>query len=307
VGPTQGRGLYFTQRSLSRLVSIIIPVKNEGALILNTVNSIRQAPNKTPYEIIVIDDNSTDSCCDPLQPLAAAGQLTLTKAPPNNQTPPRNLGATLARGEILVFCDAHLLVPPGWIDQLTEPLRTGIVDAICPAIAPHNAPERAGYGQTWQSDLTVRWLDHPGRLAPVPLLPGGCLAIRAAVFWQVQGFDSGFRGWGYEDQEISLNLWLQGHSLCVQPSVKILHVFRQTFPYPVQTQNVNYNLLRLACTHFNQQRLQKVIDLLTSRYGPVDDLLQQVQADGVAERRQHFLASRVYDDDWFMAQFAIPF
>ncbi len=288
------------------MISIVIPVKNEGAYILNTVNSILQSPNETPYEIIVIDDHSDDGCCEPLKPYAAAGQLTLHRTTGLGLARAKNLGAELALGDILLFCDGHLIVPPYWVDRISAPLRDGALDGVTPGIAPHDATGQVGYGQTWNEKLQVQWLTRPTELSPVPILPGGCMAVRASVFQQVQGFDSGFRVWGYEDQEISLNLWLQGYTLGVNPEVTILHVFRQQFPYPVRNEHVNYNLLRLAYTHFNYARIQKVVKLIgDNRHS--QELIQQVQAGRSGERRNHFLASRVYNDDWYMERFGIPF
>ena len=45
------------------MVSIVIPVKNEGVHILNTVNN-PAVSQRTPYEIIVIDDHSDDGCAN---------------------------------------------------------------------------------------------------------------------------------------------------------------------------------------------------------------------------------------------------
>ncbi|MDQ7862798.1 glycosyltransferase [Peribacillus frigoritolerans] len=47
----------------------------------------------------------------------------------------RNLGATKASGEFLIFCDAHLQFEDLWIDHIVEPLLTGKSDAVTPAIA----------------------------------------------------------------------------------------------------------------------------------------------------------------------------
>jgi len=288
------------------MISIIIPVKNEGAYILNTVRGILQSPNVSPYEIIVIDDNSTDGCCDPLRPYADSGQITLHRTSGLGLARAKNRGAEQAQGEILLFCDGHLIVPDNWIDQVIAPIQEQLVDAVSPGIAPHNVPRQVGYGQTWTPELKVEWLHLPQGVTPVPILPGGCMAVRSSVFRQVQGFDSGFQVWGYEDQEFSLNLWLQGYILAVNPQVTVLHVFRQTFPYLVSSDHVNYNLLRMAYTHFNYSRIQKVLKLISSPHRP-DELVRQVQAGRCGERRNRFLASRVHNDDWFMEQFGISF
>ncbi|MFP3589730.1 galactosyltransferase-related protein, partial [Paraburkholderia sp. SIMBA_055] len=79
-------------------------------------------------------------------------------------------------------------------------------------------------------------------LEPVetPCLPGGCLAIKKDVFFDIGGFDKGFIVWGHEDIEISIKMWLFGYKCFIQPQVKVLHIFRKSFPYTVKASHTDY-------------------------------------------------------------------
>lgn len=291
--------------------SVIIPCKNEGQNLKMTLDSIlaaSQGVSMGKLEIVVVDDGSDDGCGDFLKESGNCNGLRYIATPGLGVAQARNLGASVARGEYLIFCDAHITVPAGWPDNLLEAFKDDSVDAVAPAIGSLENPAAIGYGQTWNEQLQVVWLPPPPQMktSAAPLLPGGCVAVRAGAFWQVGGFDQGFIVWGHEDVELSLKMWLFGYRLCVNPSVKILHLFRNKHPYPVRMDHFLYNMLRLAYSHFNNERIEKVLDLI-DRAGSSKKINQRVLKGGAMEQRSQYLARRRYDDDWFMKKFKINF
>ncbi|MEE9190605.1 MAG: glycosyltransferase family A protein [Candidatus Neomarinimicrobiota bacterium] len=89
-------------------ISVIIPVYNSARFIHDTINNILKQ-SMTPFEIIVIDDGSTDG----------SGELVKTTYPDiqyryqNNQGPAaaRNAGLKIARGNAIAFQDSDDLWP----------------------------------------------------------------------------------------------------------------------------------------------------------------------------------------------------
>jgi len=288
---------------LSLPVSIIIPCKNEGKNITNTLASIVSARNRTEYEIIVVDDASNDNCCDGL---AGRYPVNLFRTSALGSAQARNEGARRAQGEILVFCDGHLFVEDHWLDHLLEPLHSRNLDVICPAIAPADNVDNVGYGQSLTETLGVVWYTEMDRISPVAVGPGACLAVRRGVFQRTQGFESGFQVWGYEDIEFSIKLWLLGYQVWVHPGVKVLHVFRQFHPYRVLLEHVHYNLLRMALLHFSAERVEKVIQLIRTQPGTERVLARSFFSD-VMEKRKLYRKLRLYNDDWYFRKFGIPF
>ncbi len=291
------------------IASIIIPCKNEGRNVKMTVDSLlKSAPGNHYQEIIVVDDASGDGCCCFLKESSKYDGVKLLSAPGLGAARARNLGASVARGEYLIFCDAHITVPEGWPGNLLDAFGHTGTGAVSPAVGALANPSAAGYGQTWNERLEVKWLPLPPGMeaTAVPLLPGGCLAVRAEAFHAVDGFDSGFIVWGHEDVELSLKLWLFGYRLYVIPAVKILHLFREKHPYPVKLDHVHYNLLRMAYSHFNDERIDKVLALIGP--GRRSEIINgRVLKGGALEQRRHYSARRKYDDDWFMNKFGIAF
>ncbi|MCL6635373.1 MAG: glycosyltransferase [Peptococcaceae bacterium] len=289
--------------------SIIIPCKNEGASVKMTVDSILAAAPGGGTEIIVVDDGSEDGCCRFLRENGRYQGVRLLSSAGVGAARARNLGASAAGGEYLIFCDAHITVPEGWPENLLETFKRPGVDAASPAVGSLENPAAAGFGQTWNSRLEAVWLPPPAKqdIAAVPLLPGGCLAVRAGAFRRVGGFDGGFMVWGHEDVEFSLKMWLFGFGLYVNPTVKILHLFRKKHPYPVTMDHFHHNLLRMAFSHFNCRRIARVLDLIEHNGGRPEKTARAVLRGGALEQRLRYLARRKYDDDWFMKKFSIDF
>jgi len=287
------------------LVSVIIPAKNEGNNVRTTLTSLYECKTRYPLEIIVVDDGSSDKCCDFLKTEQQAMPVRLITTPGIGAAPARNLGAEQAKGEYLIFCDAHLTFEPYWIDRLLELILSRTADAVAPAIGSINEPHKVGYGQKLDERLGVVWNPQPYRASPVAILPGGCFVIPKSVFMDIGGFDRGFQVWGYEDIEISIKLWLFGYRCFVHPNVKILHLFRQAHPYTVTHTHVYYNMLRMAYSHFKEERIAACKKLII--HANADEVEQDVIKFGAAAQRARYFARRKHDDDWWTREFRIPF
>ncbi len=288
------------------LVSIIIPVKNEGAHIQNTLRSAFAAKTDYPFEIIVVDDGSTDGCCSFLAGAGGRQRVKLITTKGVGLANAKNLGAANAAGTYFIFCDAHLFFEDYWQDKLLQPMLEGIASGVSPGIADTRSPETTGYGQTLNAHLGVEWHLNKTELFPVAVMPGGCCAVSRQAFGMVGGFDCGFQVWGYEDVEFSLRMWLFGYICCIQPSVKILHVFRSATPYPNSLYNVYYNMLRMCYSHFGEERIERCRSLIRQPYH-TEQIERAVLKGGALDQRGRCFSSRLFDDDWFMNQFGIPF
>jgi len=284
-------------------VSIVIPCKNEGENIVMTLDSLFTSINKADYEVIVIDDGSDDNCCNGIVERYETIKLYGTEG--LGAAGARNYGVQKAKGDILIFCDAHLIFSNGWIDKLLSLL--GKCDAISPGIGIIGDSGIAGYGLTWDESLKAQWYTKkPKVVKAVPFLPGGCLCIKREVFEDIEGFDKGSIVWGHEDEEISLKLWLFGYSCCVYPEALVLHKFRTKHPYKVTSEHIHYNFLRMVYSHFNEQRMFKVKAMMQDNYGYNEALLKLSTSD-IAMQRSRYFEKRKHDDDWFFSKFGILF
>ena len=285
-------------------LSVIIISLNEGESLRRTVDNLRDTqPQQT--EIIVVDDGSTDGSVSFLID-GYPGVTLLRPAERLGVARARNFGARHAKGDVLVFSDAHVLTPEGWSGPLLDLLARPETGAVAPAIGMMQsaAAESTGYGQKWcDASLAVAWLgrqsDEP---YPVPLLCGCFLALRRDVFTEIGGFDSGMVLWGAEDSELSIRLWTLGYECWVAPEVNVQHAFRAQFPYEVKWEPVLHNRLRLASTHFGPRRLLRVVDRL-KQYDEFAAASVRLLTGDLAARTSALRSARRYDDDWFFGKF----
>lgn len=287
------------------VVSLIIPCRNEGSYLQHTLRSLVEAKTELSYEIIVVNDGSTDGCCNFLEQNNSG--VILFKSSGLGVANARNFGAEAARGDFLCFCDAHVIVEDFWLDKLAQPLLERKAELVCPGIASAANPQAIGYGVTWDDHLNWRWLyEKPATVKYIPLVPGGCLMVRRDVFEELGGFEKAFRVFGYDDQEFSLKAWLFGYRVAVAPGVKVRHVFRERHPYPVSWLDLIHNLLYMSFLHFNQKRISKTIEAAKIHRG-FGGVLAELLFSNVWEKRRSYLTRRRYDDDWFMEKFGINY
>ena len=104
------------------IISIIIPVKNESATIDRCLTSIFAQEIEEPFEVIIIDSGSSDDTVSRCQTYPA--QIYEIPAESFNHGETRNLGASRARGEFLVFITADACPSSGsWLANLLQPLK----------------------------------------------------------------------------------------------------------------------------------------------------------------------------------------
>ena len=98
------------------LVSVIIPAYNEENTIESCLNSLlNQTIGKESYEVIVVDDGSTDSTSE----IIKRYPVKLFRQGNSGPATARNLGAKNSSGEIILFTDADCVAEPNWIEEMT--------------------------------------------------------------------------------------------------------------------------------------------------------------------------------------------
>jgi glycosyltransferase involved in cell wall biosynthesis len=160
----------------TRLISIIVPAHNEESYLGRTLDSLRNQ-NYPDYEVIVVANGCTDRTAD-----VARGRCDrLLVLSQKSIGVSRNLGARMARGELLVFLDADTELEPLALRLVAENFSRSHAAATLKGRPDH---ERLAYRVIYFfRNLTHRWLLHKGS--------SGVIICWKEHFFQSGGFDEG--------------------------------------------------------------------------------------------------------------------
>lgn len=201
-------------------ISVIIPVKNAEATLDRCLASIF-ASTEPPLEVIVVDDGSTDRSPE----IARAHPVTLLEAgDPGGVARARNRGARQARGEVLFFTDADVILEPDTLAAVGRRLSTAGLDGVVGVQS-----ERPAFSN-FASDYKNLWLRYTylRQESDLAVLYSSVLAIRREAFQRVDGFDPHYTRPNIEDSDLGKRLAERGARLRVAPEVEILHIKHYT-------------------------------------------------------------------------------
>jgi glycosyltransferase involved in cell wall biosynthesis len=95
-------------------ISLVIPVYNDAVALAACLQAI-DGLNLKPYEVIVVDNNSSDGS----ERVAASFPFVrLLREPKQGVVYARSRGFNAARGSIIARIDADTLLPPDWLDKI---------------------------------------------------------------------------------------------------------------------------------------------------------------------------------------------
>jgi len=290
------------------LISVIIPSHNEGNNLKKTVDSVIKNTNFDDYEIIVVDDASDDGSTGFLK----GGKYENVKLIKINERCPakaRNIGAENAVGDFLIFLDAHVFpLSKEWMSKIAEFLDKNPKTICGPCISTHDNPDSKGYGCTINGPkLGFEWLvknsdDH----YEVPIVGAACMGIKKTDFFYLGGFNKNFISWGHEDVEFCIRSWLLGYRVFVLPYIEISHIFRPEFPYVVNLEDTNYNLLVTAELHFDLKKKFKVMKAIKEE-SDIKNLFDIMEKNSISVMKRELDEKRIYTDEWFFKKFNINF
>jgi dolichol-phosphate mannosyltransferase len=115
------------------MLSIIVPTYNESKNLEELLTRLFTAlkPNYTPYEVLVVDDNSPDGTAQVAEALKSKFELKVIKRPRKIGLASAVLnGFKLATGDILCVMDADLSHPPEVIPEMYKAISSGDADLV---------------------------------------------------------------------------------------------------------------------------------------------------------------------------------
>ncbi len=123
---TEIRNKFKSLLTLEPQVSVVIPAWNEEKNLARTLQSLSNQKTKYTYEVIVVDNNSTDKT------RALAESCGLKVIPEHNQgiSFARQIGLINARGKYILCADSDTIYPQRWVERMTDGLQDQNVSCV---------------------------------------------------------------------------------------------------------------------------------------------------------------------------------
>ncbi len=211
-------------------VSIVIPVHNQIAVTMRCLAAIAYAPTRVPFEILVVDDGSSDGTADALASDAPGVRLIRHDFSRGfNQA--CCSGAAAARGSFVVLLNNDTEPCAAWLEELLDPFErwpdTGLVGAQL--LLPDGTLQEAG-GIVWGNGDPWNYgrggNPHDPRVAyarQVDYVSGAALAIPLALWNRIGGFSPEFSPAYFEDTDLAFKVRQAGHTVRYSPLARVIH------------------------------------------------------------------------------------
>ncbi len=202
------------------LLSVIIPNWNTAALVEHCIQCIR-ANTPDSFEIIVVDNGSTDGSRDVLESLKDAAMQIIPL--PTNQgfAAACNHGLRAAKGEYLCLLNTDAFVGPGWSRKLIACIaRTG-----AGMTGPWTNSAKGLQRRKWKHRLVPPFLR---RRRQVGFLSFFCVVLTREVFTRVGLLDEQFGMGSWEDVDYCRRAIEQGFRLVIEPRCWVRHQAHST-------------------------------------------------------------------------------
>ena len=201
-------------------ISVILPLYNDAATLGPVLDALRAQTGSRAFEVIVVDDGSTDRGPDLVVP-----PHRLIRQKNAGPGAARNRGAAEARGDILLFLDSDCVPPRDWVDTMAATMdpeagfdaAMGTIRAANDGVVPRLV----------QMEVEDRYRGMATPPRSVDFIAAPACGVRAPVFAALGGFDIRLRQ--AEDVEFAYRLTSAGHRIAFVPEVPVAHAHQETW------------------------------------------------------------------------------
>ncbi len=207
-------------------VSVIVPAYNSGKTLTVCLKTLsKQTYPSEKYEVIIVDDGSTDNTSIILNSLPESDLFKVINHSENcGLAAARNTGIKNAKGDILIFLDSDMEVEEDFIEKHVSFHRKksviGVLGSIIPDIEnPYDKYQRYLY----ESKRGAAKFDI-NKPIPFNAFIFNNTSIKKIAFEKVGLFDENIKMYGGEDTEFSYRVWnYYPEGLYCDPSIVVIH------------------------------------------------------------------------------------
>jgi len=215
---------------LNARISVVIPTYNRYEDLYECLHSIFALKVK-PYEVIVVDSNSMDETGK----LKDCFPIKFVSIKERSRQHARNLGISMASGDIIAFLDDDVVVCEEWLNQIVKPYVNDSVGGVGGRVIAYGTSNkfyvkigRGNVGRIFSNGLVIGNFDLPSRnLIAVDSFIGCNMSFGRELLLKVGGFDENYAGTGYrDDTDLCIRIRRLGYKLVYNPKALVYHKFR---------------------------------------------------------------------------------
>lgn len=201
-------------------ISVVVPVYNAEKTIEKTIEALLSQKTEKKYEIIIIDDGSTDDTPNIIK------KYPITIFTQENAGPAaaRNAGWKMASGEIVAFTDSDCVPVPDWIEAISNHFKDYSVGGVGGTYKTENTGSILALyiaeDSRFRQSRLGREIEGTGTFSA---------AFRKKLLEQVGGFDETYRGATAEDFDLGYAIRETGHKIIYEPEAIVGHYHKEDF------------------------------------------------------------------------------
>jgi len=204
-------------------VSIIIPVHNGSQYLEKCLSSIALSSYRS-YEVIVVDDGSTDHSAEIAR---SYGAIVFKLSHQSGPAAARNRGSEEAKGNILFFIDSDIVIKKETIAQMVSGFDEN-PDVVAVFGSYDDTPEEKNFFSQYKN-LQHHFV-HQASNSEAVTFWAGCGAVRKEIFDRMDGFDEKrYSRPCIEDIELGFRLRKMGYDVLLDKKLQVKHLKKWTF------------------------------------------------------------------------------
>lgn len=206
-------------------VSVVVPTRNRGALIVETLESLL-ALDHPDFEVLVVDQSTNDETHQAVLKAAQGDRrVRHVGASSVGSSAGRNLGAQLSHADVVAYTDDDCIVSPAWLRSVMAEFEDPMVAGVYGRLLPYEGQQRTGREVGFKA--ARERVEYSKRIPPWYIGHGGNMAFRRSDLLAAGGFDPLLGAGGLfgacEDPDIAYRLLVAGKKIVYCPDGLAYH------------------------------------------------------------------------------------